>query len=221
VAAGRTPVVVANGTEGEPASAKDKALLRRNPHLVLDGAVAAAEAVGAAEAIVAVSRADRALEAALRDRARTSIRVRVAQVPERFVAGEESALVHFLNGGPAKPTMTPPRPFERGVGGRPTLVQNVETLANIGLIAREGAEWFRELGTPDEPGTALVTLLGAVARPGVLEAELGTPISELVRWSGGLTSPANALLVGGYFGTWLPADALELPLSREALQTSL
>ena len=85
--------------------------------------------------------------------------------PERFVAGEESALVHWLNGGPAMPTLTPPRPSERGVDGRPTLLQNVETLAHVGLIARYGADWFCRLGTDAEPGSMLVTIGGAVRGP--------------------------------------------------------
>ena len=106
-------------------------------------------------------------------RASVSSRFRTASSP-----GEETALVQFLNGGPAKPTFTPPRPFERGVGGAPTLVQNVETLAHLALIARFGPAWFRALGTPREPGTALVTLSGAVARPGVYEIALGTPLRD-------------------------------------------
>ena len=135
------------------------------------------------------------------------------------MAGEESALVHWLNGGEAKPTFTPPRPFERGVRGRPTLVQNVETLANVGLIARYGGEWFRERGTGAEPGTALVTVRGAVRHPGVIEVELGTSIRGIVERCGGLTSPPRALLVGGYFGTWIDADRnLDLPLSDAALR---
>ena len=224
VAAGRSPVVVANGTEGEPASAKDKVLLTRNPHLVIDGMLAAAAAVGADEAIIAVSRADAAgyarLEAALRERT-DAAHVQLRAAPEGFLTGEESALVHWLNGGPAKPTMTPPRPFERGVNGHPTLVQNVETLANVALIARRGGGWFRELGTEDEPGSVLVTLLGAVRTPGVSETELGAPIADLLSRHGGLTEPPQALLVGGYFGSWLPASALRQPLSRAGLGVSL
>ena len=93
-------------------------------------------------------------------------KVRVVGIPSRYVAGEERALVHFLNGGEAKPTSVPPRPFERGVHGRPTLVHNVETLADLALIARNGAEWYRSFGLPDEPGSMLVTVGGAVAPPG-------------------------------------------------------
>ncbi len=215
-------VVVANGTEGEPASAKDAVLTAHNPHLVIDGVLVAAATVRARTAIVAVSRRGSAsaahLQAALAERPDAN-GIRVVAVPDRFVAGEESALVHWLNGGPAKPTFTPPRPFEKGVGGRPTLVQNVETLANIALIARFGADWFRTAGTRSEPGTALVTVRGAVVRECVLETELGAPIGDLIDRCGGPAAAPQALLVGGFFGGWLPAHvALELPLSSESLR---
>jgi NADH:ubiquinone oxidoreductase subunit F (NADH-binding) len=215
------PVVVANGAEGEPASNKDKALLRWVPHLVLDGVSLAAAAVGAYEAIVVIgegSRNQRAvLEHALAERdARAlddDVRISLAAAPDRFVAGEETALINFLNGGPAKPLFVPPRPFERGVGGAPTLVQNVETLAHLALIARYGAEWFRELGSDDEPGSALVTLSGCVRKPGVYEVGLGAAFRDAVIGAGGLSEPATALLVGGYFGGWIEArSALELSL---------
>lgn len=217
----RRPVVVANGAEGEPASDKDKALLRWVPHLVLDGASLAATAVGAAEAIVVIGEGSRneraAVERALEERdARTmdgDVRISLAAAPDRFVAGEETALINFLNGGPAKPLFVPPRPFERGVGGAPTLVQNVETLAHLALIARYGAEWFRELGSDDEPGSALVTLSGGVRKPGVYEVGLGTAFRDIVIGAGGLSEPVTALLVGGYFGGWIEArSALELSL---------
>ena len=110
--------------------------------------------------------------------------------------------MRFVNGGPAKPTFVPPRPFERGVGRRPTLVQNVETLAQVALIARNGAEWFRSAGTDDNPGTALLTLSGAVARPGVYEIEPGMPLRDVIASAGGATEPVRALLVGGFFGFW-------------------
>jgi len=221
VAAGRRPVVVANGTEGEPASAKDKALMLANPHLVLDGVVAAAAIVSARDAVVVVSReADAcraAIEAALDERPDERANIRVASAPERFVAGEESALVHWLNGHEAKPTFTPPRPFEKGVDGKPTLVQNVETLANLGLLARYGPDWFRSAGPPAEPGTVLVTVRGAVKQQRVVEVELGTTIRELARLCGGLRAPVRAVLVGGYFGSWVGPD-LDLPLTQAALR---
>ena len=214
------PFVVANGAEGEPISGKDKVLVRYLPHLVLDGAAAAAHALGAREAIVALSRADRdgidALSAAIAERGGgldKRVRLRAVAVPDGFVAGEETALVQFLNRGVAKPTFTPPLPFERGVGKAPTLVQNVETLAQLALIARFGPEWFRAVGTAEEPGSALVTISGAVAEPGVYEVALGTPLRELVAQAGGVTEHVRAFLVGGFFGSWLG--------EREAADASL
>jgi len=221
-ARGGTPVVVVNGVEGEPPSGKDKVLLAYLPHLVLDGAAVAAAALGAREAIVAVGRAAHpAVTHAVAERRRAhaaGVKLRVVQAPERFVAGEETALVSFLNGGPAKPTFTPPRPYERGVGGAPTLVQNPETLAHLALIARFGPGWFRTIGTHDEPGSVLVTLSGAVRMPGIYEVAIGTPLHELIAQAGGATAELSAVLVGGYFGSWLPAaDALAAPLSNAGL----
>jgi NADH:ubiquinone oxidoreductase subunit F (NADH-binding) len=211
--AGRSSVVVANGVEGEPVSHKDKLLLRLAPHLVLDGAVLAAAAVGAREAIVTVGAGARreigSVRAALAERGRRVDRIKlsVVTVPEGFVPGEETALVSWLNGKPPRPTFTPPRPFERGVGGAPTLVQNVETLANVALVARFGSGWFRALGTREEPGTALVTVGGAVTRRGIYEIPLGLPLRDLVARAGGASEPLSAFLVGGCFGTWVPAEA--------------
>ncbi len=154
VGAGRgSAVVVANGMESEPASQKDQALLSRAPHLVLDGIELAADAVGASEAHLCLSRSRPRLTdlvfAAADERRRAGhdrIQVQVHEVPHHYVASEESALVHWLNGGEAKPTATPPRPFERGVDRRPTLIDNVETLAHLALIGRYGASWFRQAG---------------------------------------------------------------------------
>ena len=215
----RSPVVVANGAEGEPPSGKDKVLLAYAPQLVLDGASVAAHIVGARTIVVAAAAAARhAVSQALHERRRgTAVSMRAKIVPDRFVAGEETALVQFLNGGPALPTFTPPRPFERGVGGAPTVVFNVETLAHLALIVRFGGAWFREVGTPDEPGSALVTLSGAVRRPGVYEIELGSPLPDMLEQAGS-EPDAQALLVGGYFGTWLSAgDAARALVSDSSL----
>jgi NADH:ubiquinone oxidoreductase subunit F (NADH-binding) len=225
VAAGRAPVVVANGVEGEPASHKDALLMRANPQLVLDGAITAAAAVGAKQIVIAVGRgaasARASMAAAIDERARAGGREQfeLVAVPERFVAGEESALVNWLNGGPAKPTFVPPRPFERGVRGRPTLVQNVETLANLALIARAGAGSFRERGSDDEPGSMLVTLGGAVGRPGIAELDSHVTLRTALRLCDGFREPVQAVLIGGYFGTWVPAGAaLDAQLSDAGLR---
>lgn len=204
---GRRAVVVANGTEGEPISGKDKTLLAYVPHLVLDGAVVAARAVRARDAIVAVPEfLQPVIARAIAERNDGRVSLQAVAVPDAFVAGEETALVQFLNGGPALPTFTPPRPFERGVRGLPTLVQNVETLAHLGLIARYGPTWFRAVGTAEEPGSTLVTLSGAVRNPGVYEVAIGYPLATLLADAGGTRGTAAAYLVGGYFGTWLPAE---------------
>ena len=223
VAAGRdVPVVIANGTEGEPASAKDKVLLACAPHLVLDGAVLAAGMVGARQAIVVAHDAVREVvhgAAAERRRARLDqVKVKVMTGADRFVGGEASALVNWVAHGVPLPTASPPRIFESGLHGRPTLVQNVETLAHLALIARWGARWFRSLGTPAEPGSMLVTVVGAVRQPGVREVEIGMPVGDVLGLAGGPAAPLGALLIGGYFGTWAdPAVAGPLPLSAEGL----
>ncbi len=218
-------IVVANGCESEPLSSKDALLLRELPHLVLDGAELAARAVGADQAIIAIEAPNAAaaaslLEALSERRAAhiDSVRFSLFEAEERFLSGQETALISQINGGPPRPSFVPPRPTERGIGRRPTLVQNVETLANIALLARHGAEWYRTLGTEPEPGSRLITLVGAVGDPGVYEIECGTPLRALLDAAGGTGGEIAALLVGGYFGSWLPASSIAgLELSSEAL----
>lgn len=207
-------VVVANGTEGEPASNKDKTLLAHAPHLVLDGAALAAEALGASEVIVCVDRsagtAIRTLSHAISERAHhryDPVPVRLEATPPGYVSGEETALVQWLDGGDARPTFGN-RPFERGIGGLPTLVNNVETLANVALIARFGSQWFRSLGTDASPGTALITVSGDVSHPAVYEVPFGAALKDVIR-PAGPTSPPQAVLIGGYAGTWLSGASLE------------
>jgi NADH:ubiquinone oxidoreductase subunit F (NADH-binding) len=223
----RPPAVVVNGSEGEPRSGKDKLLLTMAPHLVLDGALLAAAAVGASQVVVCVDQsATAALDAvgqalAERGRAEPSVPIRLAAIPSRYVAGEETALVHWLNGGPAVPTRTPPRPFQRGVDGAPTLIDNVETLAHLAQILRFGPDWFRQLGTAEEPGSVLVTISGAVERPGVYEIPIGAPLAELVNGAGGPPGGPAAVLVGGYFGSWLGAgQAAGVRLSNADLRSA-
>ena len=221
VAAGLDPVVVANGTEGEPASAKDKILLARSPHLVLDGAALAAGLVGAQEAYLVVHHSVRDIvDDAVAERLRAGhgrVRFHVVTAADRFVAGEASAVVHWIERGVPAPLPRGPRLAERGVGGRPTLVQNVETLAHLALIGRHGAGWFRALGTEAEPGTMLVTILGAVREPCVCEIAVGTPLEEVLGRAGGLSGPLQAVLLGGYSGQWAGPDALARPFSSAGL----
>lgn len=222
----RAAVVVANGAEGEPGSAKDHVLLGVAPHLVLDGISLAVHAVQAEDAYLAVHRSEQRLidrvRHALAERDEAGIDpvpIQIVGIPGRYVSSEQSAIVQFVNGGPGKPTFAPPRPHERGVRGRPTLVNNVETLAHLALIARHGDTWFRSAGVPEAPGTTLVTLGGAVARPGVYEVEPGTPIGEIFQQAGGLAERSQAILAGGYFGAWIPMEeAWYTPLTRTDLR---
>jgi NADH:ubiquinone oxidoreductase subunit F (NADH-binding) len=231
-------VVVANGAESEPASAKDRMLLSRAPHLVLDGIAVAAEAIGATRGYLSLHAGEdelaRQLAAAITERERMGLNrvpIQLVAVTGGYVASQETALVNQLNGGPPKPTFVPPLPSQKGAHGRPTLVQNVETLAHIALIARFGADWFRELGSAAglgggagggaATGSALVTVGGAVSRPGIYEIELGTPVSDLLNQAGGPSEPPQAILAGGYFGGWLPYErALEVPVSDPALRAA-
>ncbi|HEX6539092.1 MAG TPA: NADH-ubiquinone oxidoreductase-F iron-sulfur binding region domain-containing protein [Candidatus Dormibacteraeota bacterium] len=215
-------VVVADAVETEPASIKDQTLLALRPHLVLDGIQHAVEAVGATRAVLYVSRANAslvsALSAAIAERPPGEVTVELRAAPMRYVAGEETAVVNRLNGRAARPSVVPPRPYEAGVDGHPTLLHNVETLAHTALVARRGAAWFRSVGTADSPGTALVTVCGAVGAPGVHEVSLDMTIGETVDAAGGAGAEPLAVLVGGYFGTWLhAAEAWPLGLNRLAL----
>ncbi len=222
------PVVVANGMESEPASRKDETLLEFAPHLVLDGAVLAAAAIGAdcVHLCLARSRTWQAtlLGQAVEERARRGVDpvpVRLHTVPHHYVSSEESALVRWLNGGDARPTATPTRPHEKGVHGRPTFVGNVETLAHVGLVARHGAGWFRRVGRTDAPGTGLFTVTGAVRYPGVHETAMGRPLGGILDVAGGLTEPVQAVLVGGFFGSWLPAGpALRTAFTKRDLASA-
>lgn len=224
VAAARNgrPVVVGNAAEGEPASRKDAALLLASPHLVLDGLQLAAEAVGATRVILYASadlRAGARLDTRIAERSASEldrVAVELVSAPARFLAGEESALVSLLSGGAAVPQFTPQRVFERGVDRRPTLVQNVETLAHLALIARYGPGWFRGAGTPGEPGTMLCTLHHPDGRVIVAEVPIGTPLGSMLDLSG-----TTAILAGGYHGTWmLAAQAAGLMLSNDSLQSA-
>ena len=207
-------VLLINAAESEPASRKDRTLLLTRPQLVLEGALLAARAVGAESCVLYVHdpALGRALELACYELAQAGAQLprwRTVVGPARYVAGEASAAVQFVNGGVAKPTTKPPRPHEAGVGGRPTLVQNVETLANVPLIAREGAAWFRSAGCAELPGTILLTLSGGVRRPGVYEAPTGMALHQVLRgYGGGTPEGIQAVLPGGYFAGWLSAAAV-------------
>ena len=223
---GRAPVVIVNGAEGEPASGKDRLLIHQRPHLVLDGAAVAASTLGATRVVVHVPQDGAGpMTTAIAERRRAGLdpcAVDVVVAPDRFLAGQESAVVNTVNGRKAGiPSFVGLHPVrERGVGGRPTLVQNVETLAHVGLIARFGHEWFRSVGAGGSPGTALLTVTGLWTAPRVVEVPLGATFGQLMGWSREDPGSFQGVLFGGYGGGWVdPTDAARTPLTEEALRT--
>ena len=211
---GRRPVVVGNAMEGEPLSHKDAVLLQDSPDLVLDGLEILSRALKASRTILAVGGTVPA------PAARRGIEVR--RLEDTFVAGQETALVNQLNGRGPLPTDPTTPVFRKGVGGRPTLVLNAETLAQLALLVRHGAAWFRSQGLPDDPGTFLITLSASsptlLPSAGVLEAGRGVTLAEVVRRGGGDPARVQAVLVGGYHGAWVPGTALDTPLSVPGLK---
>ena len=220
---GHNKFVVVNAMEGEPASHKDLTLLSTHPHLVLDGAEYLASIVGAQNIAVCVARDNPTVvnhvERALHERTRRSLRgpkLEMHTPPWRYVAGEESALVHWLDDNESLPQFRPTRPHVLRIGHAPVIVDNAETCANIGLIGRYGAAWFRGVGTANSPGSALVSVTGAVERPTVLEVALGTPLRVILKSASADPDP-QALLLGGYGGSWLEGSHLDLGYCNEAL----
>ena len=222
---GSKPVVVGNGAEGEPLSRKDAELLNRAPHLVLDGLDAAAAAIKADKVYLYVhAAAVPVVTHALDERRAAGMdphRVIVVEAPDRFVAGEESAAFRRIEGGPALPQDRTVLATTSGVRGRPTLLNNVETLAHMALIARYGSEWFRCVGDESDPGTMLVTYSGALRKHGVVEVPTGIALTGLIEHAGGTDPGAlSAVLIGGYHGSWLPASSFAgLRLSRSGLKS--
>jgi NADH:ubiquinone oxidoreductase subunit F (NADH-binding) len=216
-------VVVANGEEGEPASVKDRWLLRNRPHLVLDGLRLAARMVSAERAYVYVSdpAAALAVTTALEEiepEVLAGLPITVLTVDPGYVAGEETAAVRAINGGPAKPTDKPPRPFEEGVGRLPTMVSNVETLALIPFLHRHGAEAFRSHGTSTSPGTFLATITGAGRPAALYEIPHGLAFTDLLDFHGVPADQVHGALMGGYFAGMLNRDVLDITLDHESLR---
>lgn len=210
-----TPVLVANGEEGEPSSVKDKWLMRHRPHLVLDGVRLAAAMIGAQQAYVYVSDAAAAesVERALGEfesEGWNELQVAVHRVEPAYVAGEETAAVRSINGGPALPSDKPPRPFERGVDDRPTQISNVETLSNLPLIHARGGAWYRMSGTDDSTGTFLMTL--STPRETVLaEMPFGVTLRDILAWRG-YDGEVRGVLMGGYFAGLASPQVLDIAL---------
>jgi NADH:ubiquinone oxidoreductase subunit F (NADH-binding) len=223
--AGAGGTVVVNAMEGEPCSDKDKLLLTRAPHLVLDGA----------QYLAALCRADRivvcvpigrdgvaaAVSHALSERTRhryVRVREELVRPPDRFIAGEESALVNWMESERSLPVFRPDKGVPLRIGRRSALIHNAETLAHVALIARQGPGLFLSRGTSEEPGTCLVTISGDVNHSGVVEVDRGTPLSDIAVL-GRPAEPTQALLVGGYGGAWVGPEQFATPYASIPLRT--
>jgi NADH:ubiquinone oxidoreductase subunit F (NADH-binding)/ferredoxin len=215
---GGPAVVLVNATESEPASHKDHFLLAHTPHLIIDGAMLAARALDARKAVIAVTdqgQARRSIVSAVGE-SRFGGFLRVVTVPERFVTGESGALVNCVNGGLPLPPGRKVRTSDSGVDGLPTLLSNAETFAQLALLSRLGPDGYAAAGTPDEPGTILLTVWGAGGRPYVVEAPAGLPLAQVLDLCG--TDGGQGVLIGGYHGAWIaPATARSVRVSRADL----
>src|SRR6266567_1568559 len=200
--------LLVNAEEGEPGIYKDRHLLEGDPHRLLEGFLLAALAIGATDMVVFVNgeanlsqeRLLAAIESA-RQLGVVDLPIEVRQGAGGYVLGEETALINAIHGQRAEPLARPPFPAVSGLQASPTVINNVESLANLPDIVLNGAEWFRSVGTASNPGTKLVSLAGAVHHPGLYEVPLGTPLRTILHeCGGGSTSELAALLVGGPSG---------------------
>jgi NADH:ubiquinone oxidoreductase subunit F (NADH-binding)/ferredoxin len=212
-ALGPGATLVANGAEREPGTVKDAYLLGRRPHLVLDGALAVAHDRSIERIVLAIPEGEPALGASVRQAREAigaEIEIEIVEVTRAYVGGEETALIAGIEGRPALPRMRPPFPAQRGLDGRPTLVHNVETLAQLALLNAFGADWFALVGTEADAGTGLFSVGRFADSFELQELPFGTLLSEVV-------GRDEAVLVGGFSGGMLRPDQLETPLTREAL----
>ncbi len=214
---GGTPVVIANGAEGEPGSFKDRFVMLRQPAEIVEGLKVAAQAVGACEAVVFLKRSFEApaaaIRAALAGASLDGLRVRVCHGDDGYITGEETALLESLEGRRPWPRPKPPLPAAVGLEGRPTLVQNVETLARVARAVADPDAYRR-----DE--TTLVTLWGDVKKPGVYEARLGAPVRDVIEQAGGASEPVGLVFPAGPADPPLLGAQLDVPLDPDALRAA-
>jgi NADH-quinone oxidoreductase subunit F len=236
-APGRTKHLICNGDEGDPGAFMDRAILESDPHSVIEGMVIAAYAVGArhghvyvrAEYPLAVQR----LLAALRQARRLnllgknilgsdfSFDIKLFQGSGAFVCGEETALITSLEGKPGIPQHRPPYPAIKGLHGKPTLINNVKTLAYVRHIIQNGPEWFAGIGTEGSKGTAVFALAGKIVNTGLVEVPMGTTLRQVI-FDVGSGIPKGkgfkAVQIGGPSGGCLPQSALDLPIDFDSLR---
>ena len=228
--------VICNADEGDPGAFMDRSVLESDPHRVLEGMTIAAFAVGAnhgyvyvrAEYPLAIKRLRNAIKQAEKNGflgsnvcgTTFSFKVEVRLGAGAFVCGEETALIGSVEGKRGTPRPRPPYPAQEGVWGYPTLINNVETFANIAPIIRNGADWFSKIGTEKSKGTKVFALAGRVQNTGMIEVEMGTPLREIVfDIGGGIPDKGEykAVQTGGPSGGCIPKEYLDTPVDYESL----
>lgn len=228
-----------NAAEGEPGTLKDRHLMRQNPYQVLEGLVIGAYAVGARQAYLCIkeyfTEEIQALERAIVEATArgylgrrivgtpVGIELTVIKGPGSYLLGEETGMLEVIEGHAPMPRPSPPYPTERGLFGKPTVVNNAETLSNVPNIIRRGADWFRGIGTSQCPGTMLFSLTGAVARPGVYELPMGTPLRELIYMHGGGIRDGRrlkAVFPGGPSNGLLTEASLDVGMDFDSLSAA-
>ncbi|HDL89456.1 MAG TPA: NADH-quinone oxidoreductase subunit F [Thermodesulforhabdus norvegica] len=229
-------VVICNADEGDPGAYMDRTIIESNPHQLLEGLIICAYAVGADEALVYVRAeyplAVRTIQHAIEEAREYgllgenilgsdfSLSVRVFQGSGAFVCGEETALIQSVEGRRGMPQHRPPYPVEKGLWGKPTVVNNVKTLSSVPPIIRRGADWFRSIGTEGSPGTAIFSVVGNVKHPGLVEIAMGTTLRTLIfDICGGIPGKKKfkAVQIGGPSGGCLPEQFLDTPIDFDSL----
>lgn len=229
--------IICNGDEGDPGAYMDRSILEGDPHSVIEGMMIAAYAIGAtqgwfyvrAEYPLAVERLDKAIKACKKNRllgnnimgADFSFNIEVRLGAGAFVCGEETALIHSIEGKRGTPRPRPPYPTNKGLWDKPSCVNNVETLGNITKIILKGADWFASFGTETSKGTKVFALTGQVEHSGLIEVPMGTTINEIVNEIGGGVpggKKLKAVQTGGPSGGVIPAEKLDLPVCYEELK---
>lgn len=235
-APGEPKYVVCNADEGEPGTFKDRVLLEGTPHRVIEGMIIAGYAIGALEGYIYIrgeyAEAIKQVESALKEARQAnylgehildssfSFDIHVHQGAGSYVCGEETSLLESMEGKRGIPRLRPPYPASMGLWGKPTVINNVETLANVPEIVREGVDVYRSVGLPASPGTKLYPLSGAVVHAGVVEAPMGATLRQLIFEIGGGVAQGKqflAALVGGAAGVFLGEDMLDVPLEYDSL----
>jgi formate dehydrogenase len=218
--------VIVNADEGEPGTIKDRYVMERRPYLMLEGMLIAMRVAEATEGLVYLreeygrargrlaTAIDELREAGLFD----GLDVRLVIGAGAYICGEETAMLESMEGRRGMPRLKPPFPSQVGYLGRPTLINNVETLAHVPAILRMGGEAWAALGREGANGVRLWSVTGAVARPGCYEAPNGSTVRELVELAGGATDDIGAVVPGGAASGILPPAALDVPLTRDALR---